>query len=378
MRLEDYITARHVDVMCKLVLTTSWMVGLAYATELFTAFWSGNPYESFAFTNRATGPFAWAYWIMVSCNVLVPQIFWSARLRRSFGVVFAASLLINVGMWFERFVIIVTSLHRDYLPSSWAGYTPTVIEIATLAGTFGLFFTCFLLFCRFLPAIAMAEVKGVLSPSPPAPLPPPPSLPGEGRKATDSPLSRVEGGRWERGARGVRSRRVLLSAFAREEDAMAAVRTLRREGYVIADVHAPYAVHGMETAAGLPPSRLGWVCGAAGFLGAASILGFQIWTSAVDWPLNVGGKPFNSLPAFVPVVFEVGVLLGGLATVAALLMRSRLWPGKKPARAYPGVTDDRFLVVVEETDAAFDPARVRRLCAELGAVAQEERLEEES
>jgi molybdopterin-containing oxidoreductase family membrane subunit len=162
MQLEDFITTRHLDVMAKLVLTTGSLVGLAYATEFVTAMYSGNQYEQFAFFNRALGPYAFGFWIMVSCNVLVPQLLWSARLRRSVPILFVISLLVNVGMWFERFVIIVTSLHRDFLPSSWTMYTPTTVELATLAGTFGLFFTCFLLFCRFIPVIAIAEVKGVL------------------------------------------------------------------------------------------------------------------------------------------------------------------------------------------------------------------------
>jgi Ni/Fe-hydrogenase subunit HybB-like protein len=162
MHLEDYITPRHVDVMCKLIVLTSGIVGLAYATEFFTALYSTNPYEEFAFLNRAFGPFGWAYGIMVGCNVLVPQLFWFRKLRRNLWVVFPISILINVGMWFERFVIIATSLQRDFLPSSWSSYRPTPIEIFTLTGSFGLFFTLFLLFCRFLPVIAMAEVKGVL------------------------------------------------------------------------------------------------------------------------------------------------------------------------------------------------------------------------
>ncbi len=162
MHLEDYITQRHIDPMCKLTLATGCIVGFAYATELFTAMYSGNPYEQFVFINRAMGPLAWGYWIMVTCNVLVPQLFWFQRVRRSVPAVFAVTILVNVGMWFERFVIIVSSLHRDFLPSSWTGYVPTSIEIATLLGSFGLFFTCFLLFCRFLPMIAMAEVKSVL------------------------------------------------------------------------------------------------------------------------------------------------------------------------------------------------------------------------
>jgi molybdopterin-containing oxidoreductase family membrane subunit len=163
MRLENYITKTHVGAMCKLIIGMGGIVATAYATEFFIAWYSGNDYERFAFMNRALGPFAWAYWIMVSCNVVTPQLFWFKRVRSNFVIVFILSLFINVGMWFERFVIIVTSLHRDFLPSSWQGYVPTNIEIATLLGSFGLFFTCFLLFCRFLPVIAMGEIKSVLS-----------------------------------------------------------------------------------------------------------------------------------------------------------------------------------------------------------------------
>jgi molybdopterin-containing oxidoreductase family membrane subunit len=162
MRLENYITLRHLDAMCKLVIATSGIVGIAYTTEFFTALYSGNQYEQFVFVNRAMGPFAWAYWTMVSCNVIVPQLLWFRRVRRSVTMIFIISLLVNVGMWFERFIIIVTSLHRDFLPSNWATYRPTSVEVATLLGSFGLFFTLFLLFCRFLPVVAVAEVKGVL------------------------------------------------------------------------------------------------------------------------------------------------------------------------------------------------------------------------
>jgi molybdopterin-containing oxidoreductase family membrane subunit len=162
MHLEDYITPRHVDAMTKLVLATSGLVGLAYLTEAFNALYAGNFYEYFALHNRVTGPLAWGYWIMVGCNVLLPQLFWLRRVRTCLPVVFLIAVLVNIGMWFERFIIIVTSLERDFLPSSWADYAPTSIEIATLAGSFGLFFTCFLLFCRFLPAVAIAEVKVVL------------------------------------------------------------------------------------------------------------------------------------------------------------------------------------------------------------------------
>ncbi len=162
MRLEDYITIRHIDRMSKLVILTSGIVGLSYGTEFFMALYSGSSYEQFVFLNRALGPMFWAYWTMVSCNVLVPQVLWFRKVRTCVPAVFAISVLVNVGMWFERFVIIVTSLSRDFLPSNWFHYSPTRVEVATLLGSFGLFFTLFLLFCRFVPVIAVAEVKGVL------------------------------------------------------------------------------------------------------------------------------------------------------------------------------------------------------------------------
>ena len=161
--LEKYITLKHLDCMAKVLLTTGMMVGFAYSTELFIAWFSGNPYERFTFMNRAFGPYAWAYWLMVSCNVLVPQLFWSARARRNVPLLFVASLLVNVGMWFERFNIVVTSLHRDYLPSSWSFYRPSAVEVGILVGSFGLFFTCYLLFVRVAPVVAFHEVKHTLA-----------------------------------------------------------------------------------------------------------------------------------------------------------------------------------------------------------------------
>jgi molybdopterin-containing oxidoreductase family membrane subunit len=163
MGLEDYITPQHIDKMCKVTLATGLMVGFAYVVEFFTAIYSGNPYEQFVFVNRAAGPLAWSYWTMVICNIAVPQLLWFRKVRANVAAVFAISIVVNIGMWFERFVIIVTSLHRDFLPSAWSSYAPTVIEVMTLIGSFGLFFTCFLLFCRFVPVIAISEVKGVLS-----------------------------------------------------------------------------------------------------------------------------------------------------------------------------------------------------------------------
>jgi molybdopterin-containing oxidoreductase family membrane subunit len=166
-KLEDIITMRHIDLMCKVTLATGSIVGYAYAMEFFIAWYSGNPFEQFHFLNRALGPYQWAWIPMITCNVLVPQLFWFKSVRYNLVVVFIMSILVNVGMWFERFVIIVISLYRDFLPSSWAYYHPTWVDICTYVGTFGFFLTCFMLFIRFVPMIAISEVKGVTPQSDP-------------------------------------------------------------------------------------------------------------------------------------------------------------------------------------------------------------------
>ncbi len=159
--IEDLITLNHLEKMNIIILLTGSMVGFAYVTEFFIAWYSQVGYEQYAFINRATGPYAWAYWIMMSCNLLAPQVFWFKRLRRNVPLMFAISILVNIGMWFERFVITVISLHRDYLPSSWGYFSPTWVDVMTFAGSFGLFLTLFLLFLRFAPMVALSEVKGV-------------------------------------------------------------------------------------------------------------------------------------------------------------------------------------------------------------------------
>ncbi|PKQ69036.1 NrfD/PsrC family molybdoenzyme membrane anchor subunit [Labilibaculum manganireducens] len=165
LNLESYITVGHVESMNKIIIATGSIVGIAYITELFIAWYSGVEYEQYAFLNRATGPYWWAYAIMMTCNVISPQLLWFKKLRRNLAFTFVLSIFINIGMWFERFVIIVTSLHRDYLPSSWSMYSPTIVEVGIFIGTLGLFFTCFLLFIRVFPVIAIAEVKTVMKSS---------------------------------------------------------------------------------------------------------------------------------------------------------------------------------------------------------------------
>jgi molybdopterin-containing oxidoreductase family membrane subunit len=160
--LHDFITMRHLENMAKLLLATGMIVSYGYMTEIFMSWYGGDRAEHDVTVDRFNGAYAPVYWILLLCNVLVPQVLWSRRLRTNLMVLFAVSVLVNVGMWCERFVIVVQSLHHDYLPSTWRTYLPTRWDIATFAGSLGLFFTLFLLFLRFLPSISMAEMRQLL------------------------------------------------------------------------------------------------------------------------------------------------------------------------------------------------------------------------
>ncbi len=173
------------------------------------------------------------------------------------------------------------------------------------------------------------------------------------------------------------SRRLLVGVFEREQDTLTAIRTSRERGYKVVDVYGPYAVHGVDEAMALSPSRIPWVVFLLGLIGAGLKVWFEFWTTSIDWPVNVGGKPFNSLPAFVPVTFEVMVLFAGVGAVISLFIASKLWPGKKAKMPVAGVTDNRFAVVLEQSDSTFDVGHVRRMFEDMNAVAVEERAEGE-
>ncbi len=160
--LKDLITMRHLENMAKIMLATGLIVAYSYATEFWTAWYSQHHYEQALFLFRPFGPYAWTFWTMIFCNVVAPQFLWSKRIRTNIWALWTIAMFANIGMWFERFVIIVTSLNRDFLPSSWGAYWPSWVDLGMLAGSFGLFFTMFLLFLRFLPVVAMAEVKTVM------------------------------------------------------------------------------------------------------------------------------------------------------------------------------------------------------------------------
>ena len=169
------------------------------------------------------------------------------------------------------------------------------------------------------------------------------------------------------------SQRILTATFDHEDDLLRAVAAARDGGLQVVDAFTPYAVHGLDRAMGWKPSRLPWVCFAFGMLGALGMLWFEHWSLTIDWPVNIGGKTWNSLPSYVPVAFEAAVLLAGFASVFALLAVCRLFPGKHPRLLDSRATDDRFVLVIEETDASFNVEEVKRLMMTCGAVEAEER-----
>jgi len=345
--LQNLVTPRHLENMGKVILATAGIVGFAYLTEIFTAWYSASPLEEFTFfENRVAGPYAWAYWTMITCNVVVPQLFWFRRYRRSPWVLFGVAALINVGMWFERFVIIVTSLHRDALPSSWDMYSPTWVEVLTFVGTFGIFGTLFLVFVRYVPIIAMSEVKLLCREPDPAPPRPPDPVPEE-----------------PHGTVGI------VAAFPGPGPLKDAARRLVKKGYERFDAHAPFPVHGIDKAMGLPRSGVGWYTlgGAAAGLLLAALL--QWYPSAVDYPLITGGKPYASWPAFVPILFELTVLFAAIGTVAGLFREARLPEWYHPALKLDGflrTSDDGFYLAVDAEDPRFDARATPALLQELG------------
>ncbi len=172
------------------------------------------------------------------------------------------------------------------------------------------------------------------------------------------------------------SRRIFVGVFENEKDILGFTREVTARGLKIIDIYSPYPVHGLEQAARFRPSRLPIICFVLGLLGAGLKVWFEFWTTAINWPIDVGGKPWNSWPAFIPITFEVMVLIAGIGTVIALLIAARLYPGKPAKLAFPGTTDDRFAILLEEHDATFDADEIARLCRDYGATHVEERTEE--
>ena len=326
-KLEAYITLKHIELMNTVMLVAGSIVAVAYLTEFFMAMRSHSEFEKYVFHNRATGAYAWAFWTMIICNVVLPQLLWFKKLRRSITFSVCVALVVCVGMWFERFVIIVTSLHRGYLPSSWTMFSPTWVDIGIFVGTLGFFFLLFLLYARSFPMIAQAEVKGVSG-----------QVSGNRCQGTD--------------VSGQESLNSYLLILTSPEELLDKIKELKSEGKEFQEVYTPFYVHGLAKALGLKRTRLGKATFLYGLIGLFFGCWLTYFTMIKDWPMDIGGKPnatfWQNLPAFVPVIFELVVYFAAHLLVISFFIRSRLYPFKKAENPIKKSSDDKFVIQVRD------------------------------
>ena len=326
-KLEAYITLKHIELMNTVMLVAGSIVAVAYLTEFFMAMRSHSEFEQYVFHNRATGAYAWAFWTMIICNIVLPQLLWFKKLRRSIAFSVCVALVVCVGMWFERFVIIVTSLHRGYLPSSWTMFSPTWVDIGIFVGTLGFFFLLFLLYARSFPMIAQAEVKG-------------------GRCQVSGDKCQVSA------VREQESLNSYLLTLNSPEELLDKIKELKSEGREIQEVYTPFYVHGLAKALGLKRTRLGKATFLYGLIGLFFGCWLTYFTMIKDWPMDIGGKPnatfWQNLPAFVPVIFELVVYFAAHLLVISFFIRSRLYPFKKAENPIKKSSDDKFVIQVRD------------------------------
>lgn len=319
-KLEAYITLKHIELMNTVMLVAGSIVAVAYLTEFFMAMRSHSEFEQYVFHNRATGAYAWAFWTMIICNIVLPQLLWFKKLRRSIAFSVCVALVVCVGMWFERFVIIVTSLHHGYLPSSWTMFSPMWVDIGIFVGTLGFFFLLFLLYARSFPMIAQAEVKGVR---------------GQGT-----------------GVREQESLNSYLLTLTSPEELLDKIKELKSDSKEIQEVYTPFYVHGLAEALGLKRTRLGKATFLYGLIGLFFGCWLTYFTMIKDWPMDIGGKPnatfWQNLPAFVPVIFELVVYFAAHLLVISFFIRSRLYPFKKAENPIKKSSDDKFVIQVRD------------------------------
>lgn len=324
-KLEAYITLKNIELMNTVMLVAGSIVAVAYLTEFFTAMRSHSEFEQYVFHNRATGAYAWAFWTMIICNVVLPQLLWFKKLRRSITFSVGVALVVCVGMWFERFVIIVTSLHRGYLPSSWTMFSPTWVDIGIFVGTLGFFFLLFLLYARSFPMIAQAEVKG-------------------GRSQVSGLRSQVSGDRCQ----GV------VIILDTPDSLLDKIKELKSDSKEIQEVYTPFYVHGLAEALGLKRTRLGKATFLYGLIGLFFGCWLTYFTMIKDWPMDIGGKPnatfWQNLPAFVPVIFELVLYFAAHLLVISFFIRSRLYPFKKAENPIKKSSDDKFVIQVRDNN----------------------------
>ena len=358
-KFEDFITQQHLENMAKVMLATCLFVGYGYLTEGFTAWYSGSGVERFWLFNRSFGPYWWSFWALMLCNILVPQALWSGWVRSKPVLLFIIALIVNAGMWLERYVIIVVSLHRDYLPSSWGMYSGTIWDWATFIGTIGLFLTLIFLFIRVLPMISIFEMRHLLAET--------------HKHAGTHPVAEavaVETATPTLAPDPDAPLYGLMAEFADPETLLAKAQATYAAGYRRLSAYSPFAIAELPAAIGLRPSRLGWLVLVGGIVGAVVGFGMQYYAAVIDYPWNIGGRPLNSWPSFIILTFEMTILFAAGSAVLGMLLRNGLprpYHAVFNAPRFKFASQDRFFLCVEADDPKFDLVQTRQFLVELGS-----------
>ena len=360
-RLKDFITMRHLDNMAKLMLATGLMVAYGYLTETFTGWYSGNQYEAYNLLNRLTGPYAPVYGVLLLCNILVPQALWSSGVRSKPILLFLISIVVNIGMWLERFVIIVVSLHRDFLPSSWGMFYPTIWDWLTLIGVMGFFFTSIFLFIRLLPMISIFEMRHLLT---------------ETKKHEQ--VAKTEDRIHPKATNTVSKETVALSSevplygllaeFDEPEAFLDRARCAYAAGYRKISAYTPFPIEGLPEAIGIRQTKLPFLVLLGGIAGGVGGFLLQYYAAVIDYPWNIGGRPFNSWPSFSIVTFELTILVAAGVAVLGMLVLNNLPMHYHPvfnAPRFKLASQDRFFLCIKANDPKFDVAGTRQFLESL-------------
>ncbi len=371
-KLQGLITERHLNVMAKVMLTSGLVVAYGYVMENFTAFFSADGFEVYMAKNRALGAYAPVYWATLACNVAIPQLLWLRWVRTRVVPLFLVAMAINVGMWTERYTIVIQPLHRDFMPSAWGWFTATAWDWTLFLGTLGLFALAMLVFMRIVPMLSMSELRELLH---------------HKKRPSDAPeperahtgVGQAEGDSGAVAAESAPAHELadddlygLCGTFKQPEGLVAAARQARAAGYREVEGYSPFPVEDLPQAVGLGPTRVPALVLVGALLGAGGIFALQTYAAVFDFPWNIGGRPPFSWPSFIPLTFEVAVLGGALFGAVGMVVLNRLPKLYDPVFNTPGferASRDRFFLLIKRTDPAFDRAALRTQMHGWGAAA---------
>jgi len=355
-RLGNLITDRHLDLLGRFLLATGLATAYGYVFEAFTEWYSGDHFERATLKDRLVGPYAGWYWAAVVFNFAAIQLLWSRRMRSSGTVLLLVSVSVAIGMWLERYVLIVSGLARDFLPSSYDEYHAPWTEWLLFLGTVGLFLFGMVLFMRFVPMIAISEVKESIFHETPPKEPPETAWPASGARPVGFGVD-------ESGVYG------LVARFATGADLAAAAERTMAAGYRRVDAHTPFPVDEVNRALGLKETALPWLVAGSGAAALAAGAAILWYVDVRYFPTPIGGRPLAAWPAYALPLFELVVLTAAFAAVLGMLVLNRLPRLHHPVFDTPGferATQDRFFLAVQAADPLFQAAETRRFLESLG------------